>query len=472
MFAVVEKSVVEGIMEKCLRFVITGQTPDERSVALLKKAAHLAAKKEIDVGWLEADDFENGDLVLGEEVILVCEAFEGPAFEKIKSCNRKIVGPLCILTCIEHRKSLPEAEYPLLNMAMHDLITCCTGIPPEEREKLRKYIEQMGGIMINDFTHDVTHLIADEVGSQKYEVACRIGSRIMQVSWVYDVYEKNKFDYIFADHQIFQKHFCPCFKGITLCVTGMSSKVREEIKQRTEENGGRYSKDLNMRTCTHLMVKNASGEKYDYARRWKIHCVSSQWFFDCLESGHWVKEDSYKVQPGDESRLDESQLLNASRSRIDMTIMSDMNVSTISSRAAEVAQKRMKMRKEQSSLGKPKNSGPASELKIKSFDMSNFDTKKLKLSTSRCFLDGCKLYLSGFSFRMMGSLRELVNSAGGMWITRLNDGITHIILGDSVSKEIEDFLQKNIQRPHVVSPEWLVDSCLAGESLNEKGKYV
>ncbi len=57
-----------------------------------------------------------------------------------------------------------------------------------------------------------------------------------------------------------------------------------------------------------------------------------------------------------------------------------------------------------------------------------------------------------------------------MRLSQLNESITHIILGDTLSKDVEDFLHQNIQKPHVISPEWLIDSCKAGKQLNEQGK--
>lgn len=50
----------------------------------------------------------------------------------------------------------------------------------------------MGGKVSKDFHDGVTHLIAGEVGSQKYKVAANLSKQIMKPEWVDGVLQVSK----------------------------------------------------------------------------------------------------------------------------------------------------------------------------------------------------------------------------------------------------------------------------------------
>ena len=211
-------------MTQCLKFIISGKKDDERAVQGLKEAANAATHADIDVEWLAIEDI-CGDSIgkLQDGDVIVCESFEGEVFETLKRTGLRMFGPQCILTCIQSMEPLPSSAAPLLNLSMSSVVACCTNILAEQRSRLKQYIIAMGGVMIGDFTQSVTHLIAGEVGSKKYQVACDIGKPIVQPSWVTDCWEQSRYRIINDLEQLTQKHICPCFKGLTICVTGPSA---------------------------------------------------------------------------------------------------------------------------------------------------------------------------------------------------------------------------------------------------------
>lgn len=462
-------------MAQCLKFLVSGGR-EERAVKFLRQAATEATAAEIDVSWISVDDAKRNPDEIGKETVIVCESFEGDAFECLKSHGKRIVGAGCIIHCLRKMEPLPAVSYPILSLTMSDVVACCTNISLEQRAKLKEMIMAMGGIMIGDFTQSVTHLIAGEVGSKKYQVACSIGIPIMQQSWVSGCWSQSSLRIIESLDDLAQKHLCPCFKGLTICVTGFDAGIRHEVKKLAEENGGKYSGELNMRTCTHLIVKIAKGEKYNYARQWKIHCVSLQWFYDCLQKGNWIEEKNYEITPGDISTMDDSKILDIGKSRVNMTIQSDLECSVVSSKAAKVAEISMKNRENASKNLDVKadkfDGGPEKKTAVK---IRAFDTSKLKLldvkMKSSMLLDGCKIYLSEIPNDLCDQFRRLINTAGAMRFNLLNTSVTHIIIGDAVSSEVEKFLDENLQKPYVVSPDWLLDSCRMGTVMKEDGKY-
>lgn len=121
---------------------------------------------------------------------------------------------------------------------------------------------------------------------------------------------------------------CPVLKGCTVCVTGLSTVERKEVQRLCEQHGGRYTGQLKMNECTHLIVSEPTGEpitclhvslpvlvsyvmflisgqKYEFARKWNVYCVSLHWLFDSIEKGFCQDESRYAVQRGDKKKTDE-----------------------------------------------------------------------------------------------------------------------------------------------------------------------
>lgn len=89
------------------------------------------------------------------------------------------------------------------------------------------------------------------------------------------------------------------FHNFVISVSGLSSEDREEASRLIETNGGRYSGDLKVGECSHLVINKPVGEKYHYAKRWKVQIVTSQWLFDSLDKGYAQEEADYKLADPD-----------------------------------------------------------------------------------------------------------------------------------------------------------------------------
>lgn len=90
------------------------------------------------------------------------DPFEGAAFSHL-STNFKctIVGPQCLLSSLDEGLPVPDMPYPMYTAAMRDCIVTSTGFEKENKTKIQKLVEQMGGIYANAFHDGVTHLVAD-----------------------------------------------------------------------------------------------------------------------------------------------------------------------------------------------------------------------------------------------------------------------------------------------------------------------
>ena len=104
----------------------------------------------------------------------------------------------------------------------------------------------------------MTHLVAGQVGSTKYNVARRLKLPVMLPSWVESTWEVGLTSHMISatSDDIMTAHRCPPFKGHIITVTGLDEKNRQSVKDLCGKNGGTYSGELTKDVCTHLLVGN------------------------------------------------------------------------------------------------------------------------------------------------------------------------------------------------------------------------
>lgn len=56
--------------------------------------------------------------------------------------------------------------------------------------------------------------------------------------------------------------------------------------------------------CVSLsFLMNMIGQKYECAKRWNVHCVTTKWFFDSVDKGFCQDESIYKTEPRPEAKI-------------------------------------------------------------------------------------------------------------------------------------------------------------------------
>ena len=173
----------------------------------------------------------------------------------------------------------------------------------------------MGAIHKFDLTSDVTHLIVGDTDTPKYkfvakerpDVQCLLPSWVdaVRASWM-DGGETNVSALEIA-------HRLPTLMGLRVCVTGFDdctfeycafSEIKElspitvvyrkELEELINGNGGEYRQNLT-KDVTHLIAKEPSGAKYNYASQWGIKIVSVEWLEQSLERGMILEESLYHL---------------------------------------------------------------------------------------------------------------------------------------------------------------------------------
>lgn len=377
-----------------------------------------------------------------DKSLYICDPFTGVVFNHLKKLGCRIVGPQVVLYCMQSQRCVPRAEYPVYNMTMADVTISCTTLDKDVREEVHKYVQMMGGRVYRDLNMSVTHLIAGEVGSKKYLVAASLKKPVLLPSWVKTLWDKSQQRMMRYTDVNMEDYACPVFLGCTICVTGLSSSDRKEVQRLTAEHGGQYSGQLKMNECTHLIVQEPKGQKYECAKKWNVHCVPVQWFSDSIEKGFCQDETMYKIESGSKlSSTPSTSTPTSHASKLDTHSLSDVScISNVNlSRVNETAC---------SSAMSSRLDPPPDELE--NLDISSFQAPE-------DLLDGCRVYLCGFSGRKLDKMRRLINCGGGVRFNQLNEDVTHVILGEN-SDELKHFLDKTLHRPHIVTAKWLLES--------------
>ncbi|ELT90028.1 hypothetical protein CAPTEDRAFT_225496 [Capitella teleta] len=429
------------------RFVKAGDTPSSVCSEAFEEIRSLGPTSE----WLSTSDalkVEGKD----RRFLYVFEEFSGAAFEHIASTGNRIYGPICVLHCMKNEQPLPRLSHPVYSLAMKGITVSCTGLPKATRETLHHRVQWMCGEVSKDFHEGVTHLVAGEVGSKKYLVAANLGKSIMAPEWLDAVYESSKASFTHASEAEFNQWKCPLLRGYVITVSGLNSSDRQKIKETIEREGGRYTGEMKINECTHLIINEAKGQKYEFAKKWRIHIVRPDWLNTCIEAGYAVEEYKYKVTEGNPGQGATISTPNSSRNLSNVSNLS--NLSAISmTHINETANTTM-----QTTFNQTRSVDPLDLL------VQNMPSR------GDMFLDGCKIFLSGFNANQLEKLRRIINHGGGTRFNQINGSVSHVIIGDRVDEDLEQ-IERSGLRPHVVTVDWLVDCLNQGRCMPEESYH-
>ncbi|KAG7488805.1 hypothetical protein MATL_G00037920 [Megalops atlanticus] len=437
-----------------VKFVETNQRKSELSSKAYEAILELQSEK-----YLQTIDEETAlHLDHNDKSLYVFSNFSSPAFYHCRKLGCRVVSPLVVLYCLQLQRCVPKAEQPVYNMAMADVTISCTSLDKDTRAEVMELVQLMGGRVYRDLNVSVTHLVAGEVGSKKYLVAASLGKPILLPTWVKACWDRSQ-DSLFQHSELpLEEYLCPVLRGCTVCVTGLTTVERKEVQRLCEQHGGLYTGHLKMNECTHLIVGEPKGQKYECARKWNVYCVSLHWLFDSIEKGFCQDESRYRVEPQaqqssqpntstpSDKRKDADAQMRAGTSLLGVSQISNISLTSVNDSALSTAVA--------SRLGTPDA--------LDALDSTACPVDDL--------LDGCKLFLCGLSGKRLEKVRRMVNSAGGLRFSQPSEELTHVIMGEP-DHDLISFLSKASRRPHVVTVQWLLDSFSKGCRLPEEGYF-
>ena len=347
---------------------------------------------------------------------------------------------------------VPEMNYPIYTAAMRGLNVSFSGLDPNVKKELKILVEQMSGIYSKNFHDGVTHLVAGAVGSEKYNVAIEKETPIMTVGWVREVWKAScATTSVTAQDPKFSVHRCPALLGVTVSVSKMQKDDKEVVKRSVEEHGGTYSPSLEKDQTTALITPSPSGDKFAAAKRWNIPIITSSWVFDSVAAGHML--------PFRDFRLESQQTARSSTPTKDETVQGLAEVSMCSTILNP--DETMSVRSVEETINSTAlESGLAAAVKSRTtVDWLN-DLELAQVKKAGAFLDGCKVFLSGFTEPQCVQLARVLKFAGAARLTQLVESVTHVVhaVTEGMVAETARLLTSLNLSPHHVTVEWLVES--------------
>jgi topoisomerase (DNA) II binding protein 1 len=404
-----------------------------------------------------------------KEDVFILSEFVGPLFEFLRQLKCTVIGPQCLLVSVNKGEPLPDVPTPVFTVAMKGIIVTTTGCTPQEKKEIQEKVQYMGGLYSSAFSTNVTHLIVKSVAdfSLKFKVAIKKDIPVMIPNWVDAVWNASIKESVHGTDPMFARYACPPFQGLVICVSQIPAKDREALKKIIEANGGRYSGQLELGKTNILITTSAEGEKYTYAKRWKIRCLKPEWIHTSLNKGYAADPDSFIMEskttnpPRCSTPEADHSVMKFGNSSINSTIMNESRVQYIDETVGSTT----------SNLSIQHSDSRATEA---------LDTLDLAISKKAGpFLDGCKVFISGFDGPHMEKLRyglinasnklhstnrcflkfcrRILNNAGVARFNSISESLSHVIVGKTVEEDWKQ-LQQLMHKPYVVTVEWVAQS--------------
>ncbi|ENN73040.1 hypothetical protein YQE_10375, partial [Dendroctonus ponderosae] len=186
----------------------------------------------------------------------IIDNFDGSLFNSLCKCRQIILGPPALQQLgRKDPKELPDNTRPLFNLAMRGVVVCFTGFRNKDvLTKLVPLIHHMGGSIRRDMTAKVTHLIANSCGGDKYQYASTFKVPVMNLQWVLDSWEQNRWDLDFsASQEMFMNIYrLKPFHGAKVCFLGFPEDEEHHMTEVLLSNGGTVT-TLDDPNCSHVV---------------------------------------------------------------------------------------------------------------------------------------------------------------------------------------------------------------------------
>ena len=256
--------------------------------------------------------------------------------------------------------------------------------------------------------------------SQKYNVAVRKEDPVMLPAWVEEVWTVSSSEIVTAQDRRFSHHKCLAMQGVSISVSQLNKNDKNLLKKKVETHGGTYSGILDMEKTTVLVCTGPAGEKYSHAKKWKIPCVSSSWVFDSIETGYCLPTEGYRVDKNTKSSTPTKQ--DQTQARLDDVSMCSTILNpddTMVTRCVEDTINSTAM------LGE--GGGLVAEMKGKTTADWLAELELNRVKKAGTFLDGCRIFLSGFSEAEQVQLGRVLKYSGAVRLRQMVESITHIV---------------------------------------------
>ncbi|XP_063973163.1 DNA topoisomerase 2-binding protein 1 isoform X2 [Diachasmimorpha longicaudata] len=408
-------------------------------------------ENEIPPQWIKESEYHK--LKPEKTDIFVLETFEGDVFKKLQATKCLILGPKCLLRCFLTNEPIPPGTSPILNTAMRDVVACFSGFSPEAKLAYQQKIEYMGGICIKELRHCVTHLIGDSVMSAKYEKAMEDGIKVYTKDWIFAVWEENLKDFVPGTDRSFDKYQVPVFMNLVVTSTNLPKTKKDELKKLIEQNGGKFMGPLDGQKVKILIAEEYTtiSEKIKFAMANGIPCLKPEWVKRSIEVGYALPFNEFLISPSHKNKCSTpekgSQLSHA-----------NLNISTISCIQGDFNPNGLINETMSSTMNSTAQTNvPDPSLQQSTLSIDHISIKEAKKAGP--FLDGCNIYLAGFSSIQKDKIHKIMNMGSATRYDDISETLTHVLVGDlAKASGVLKTIQAKGLHPHLLNLQWLEES--------------
>uniref|UniRef100_A0A182VZQ1 BRCT domain-containing protein n=1 Tax=Anopheles minimus TaxID=112268 RepID=A0A182VZQ1_9DIPT len=431
-------------------------------------------------GWITEDEcLKMDEKTLTKRHVFVFEKFTGAAFEHARNSPSTVIGPRCLISCFTDNETIPLGVHPVYTTAMRNLTVCSSGLKAKEKSVVSQLVCHMGGYYLDVLNASCTHLVSSTVKSVKYEKAAECKLPIMHPDWVNAVWEESqRRDLHATEPSIIDRHRLPVFYALTITSTGLTAARKNEIKALIESNGGNYVGSFKSETTDILILEKTGTEsaKFRGAVRCNKECLTPEWVVDSAASGYVLPVREYEVKSlkaSTPTKADEPLAAGSGKVGVrmsggqfnpDCTQLSEISHANFTSRNETINESIVSGGDGILSSGVPVMR-PAGSQKYREI-LARMTVQQAKKAGH--VLDGCSVFLSGFTTDEKEKLNKILNSVGAVRYDEVSSAISHVIVGEQHVSELAKFRESTA---HLLTLEWLAKSIelrqLAPEDASE-----
>ncbi|XP_058791574.1 DNA topoisomerase 2-binding protein 1 isoform X2 [Phymastichus coffea] len=386
--------------------------------------------------------------------VFILEEFDGKAFDYLLGFHCMIIGPRCLLSCFLTGEPIPDGSSPVFNTAMRDVIVSASGFSGAKKNEIQKKVEYMGGQFTKQLRSSVTHLITDTVISAKYERAVELNIKIVTIDWIKSVWDTNLHEIIPATDSIFDKYRCPVFYNLVVTSTSLNKRQKEDVKRLITKHGGEFMGILDG-TKVKIVITvetNSLSEKLKYAMQNDIPCLKLEWVHDSIATGYSLPFIKYVIKS--------TQACSTPEKCSDLEPFDLTSISVIPGE-----HKNAFVDETMASATTMSSTMMSSTLNVPVVTRTSYITVVERLNAAEAkkagpFLDGCNIYLTGFSSNYRDKLNRILNVGSATRLDEISDALTHVIIGDPMKAEqdLRTIKSKGLY-PFLLKVEWL-EECI------------
>jgi len=252
----------------------------------------------VNVQWLEYEEMMSIDapsVQTVKEVFVIPKFEDNPLFDYLQSLNHFVWSTFVIEYCVRYIDPLPTSKRILYSLAFDgSIVVLSSGLNAQQYEMAKARIKLMGGKVSTEFSPEASLLIVKDCEStneyRKFICAGKPICGLRAIDQLWEVGIKHISEFVNANRNEF---YVRLFDGCVITISGVEIVERSQLACVIEENGGKYSADMEKGICTHLVTDQSNTSKYRYAMKWGIKIVTVSWLNECLECKMRLPEVHY-----------------------------------------------------------------------------------------------------------------------------------------------------------------------------------